>query len=238
MSEFKWGNFWYNQKRSFDAVMTISTRIFAMRAEKLFSLKPSDLIFDYGSGPGFLSDYLEPKKISVTGADINKFYLEQSRQNHPHSLFIHISTDIESNKKILESELKQKTFDFIILLSIVQYFENTKEVETVLRTLLPYLKKSGKLIIADVIDQKSSAIRDAIALFFQCAREGKILDFFRFITYLVFSNYSRISREARLLKLSEEAIHKMARENLLNYRQVKGLTIHPSRTNYILTREE
>ena len=237
MSSSGWISFWTDQKQSFDATMKINTAFFALQLEKLFQLKPTDEILDYGCGPGFLADFVIPKKIAITGADINKSFIERSRKNHAASLFIHITTDLEVNKKIFDEQLRGKKFDYIILLSITQYFKNIAEVENVVKMLLSYAKENGKIIIADVIDQNTSSFRDAISLLIQCVKIGKAMVFFRFMFYLLFSNYSKLSREVNLLKLPEQSMGQIADNSSLNCKKVSGLTIHSSRTNYVLTKK-
>jgi len=230
-----WTNFWAGQKQSFNTIMKINTTFFALRMEKLFHLKPTDEILDYGCGPGFLADHLAAKKISITGADINKYFIEYSRANHPESLFIQVTPDTEINKKLLDEQLKGKKFDYIILLSIAQYFKNAEELENVIRLLFSYKKKKGKIIIADVIDENTSSLADALSLLRHCVKKGMILAFIRFMVYLLFSNYSRISRKTKLLRISEQSISRIAANNLLDFEKINGLTIHSSRTSYVLT---
>ena len=237
MSTSGWAHFWENEKHSFNTVMKIATTYFASELEKKFHLNSTSDILDYGCGPGFLIDYLATKEISITGADINQFYIEQCKKNHPRSLFIHITTDLELNKKILKDQLKQEKFDFIILLSISQYFESAEKLDAVIKMLLYYTKKNGKIIIADVIDDHTSSIRDAGSLFLHCLKKNELIAFFRFISYLFFSNYRKISMNAHLLKMSQQSIHQIASDNFLNYENIKGLTIHSSRTSYILSKK-
>jgi len=135
MNSFGWDNFWEDQKQSFNTIMKIGTTFFAIQLEKQFHLKPTDEILDYGCGPAFLADYLIPKKVSVTGADINKSFITESQNHHPSCLFINITADANTNKKILHDHLGTRQFDFIILLSIIQYFKNSNELEDVIRLL-------------------------------------------------------------------------------------------------------
>lgn len=231
-----WAHFWENEKHSFNTVMKIATTYFASEIEKKFQLNSTSKILDYGCGPGFLIDYLATKEISITGADINQFYIEECKKNHPQSLFIHIATDPELTKLTLDDRLKKK-FDFIILLSISQYFESTEKLDTVIKMLLSYINENGKIIIADVIDDHTSSISDAGSLFFHCMKKNELMAFFRFISYLFFSNYRKISVNSHLLKISEQSIHQIASDNFLDYENINGLTIHSSRTSYILSKK-
>ena len=237
MSTSGWAHFWENERQSFNTVMKIATTYFASEIENKFQLNSTSKILDYGCGPGFLIDYLATKEISITGADINQFYIEECKKNHPGSLFLHITTDLELNKKILKDQLNLEKFDFIILLSISQYLKSVVELEEIIKMLLFYLKDEGKIIIADVIDHHISSISDAGSLFFHCMKKNELMAFFRFISYLFFSNYRKISMNAHLLKISEQSIHQIASDNFLNHENIKGLTIHSSRTSYILSKK-
>ena len=236
MSSSGWGNFWKDQRQSFYAVMQIATGYFAVQLEKRFQVKPSHDILDYGCGPGFVADSLAAKKITTTGVDINEYFIQQCRINHPASAFIHITTDTAENERILHAQLKEQKFDFIILLSVAQYLKSTSELEAILKMLRSYLKEQGKIIIADVIDQNTSSAKDALSLLTHCVKKGRIGAFIGFISYLLFSNYRKISKETKMLELSGQSICEIAANNHLNYEKVNGLTIHPTRNNYVLSK--
>ena len=235
MSSIGWGHFWKDPKHSFDKVMKISTTFYASEMNRHFQLKTTDKVLDYGCGPGFLVDYLMDLHISVTGTDINKYYVEQNKINHPDSLFIHLTSDHNLNKKLLNRQLILNEFDFVVLLSVTQYFEDETELDTVVNMLHPFLKKEGKLILADVVDPNTSAVRDALSLLIHCTKNKQPLVFCKFILYLIFSDYRKLSKSVKLLKLSEQSIKQIANRNMLDYAKINGLTLHPSRCNYVLT---
>jgi 2-polyprenyl-3-methyl-5-hydroxy-6-metoxy-1,4-benzoquinol methylase len=231
----EWENFWKNQKQSFHSVMKIATTAFAARLEKEIPITSSVKLLDYGCGPGFLADYYAIKNISFTGLDINASFIEECKKNHSTSRFLLITTNAEENNKIFNEQLHHKQFDVITILSIVQYFSDEKELEDLIGILVPYLTDSGVMVLADIIDEHTSSIKDATSLLLHCIKKGKIVAFTKFIFYLLFSNYSDISKRNKLLLFSEQSINRIARSHSLSYRQVKNLTIHPSRTNYILS---
>src|SRR5688572_30493244 len=137
MEESGWESFWERQKHSFHEVMKIGTGFFALQLERLLGIRAGDEVLDYGCGPGFLVDYLEPKHIKITGADINNLFLKESRKNHPSSLFILITTNTSTNQDVFAGRLRREQFDYIVLLSIVQYFTSIDYLENVLRVLMP-----------------------------------------------------------------------------------------------------
>ncbi|THU35959.1 methyltransferase domain-containing protein [Niastella caeni] len=235
MSSTGWDNFWKDQRQSFYAVMRMATAYCVTQLEKVYHLKPTDEILDYGCGPGFVADCLANQKIQITGADINEFFIEECRKNHPASLFLLITTDITANKKILDEQLKEQKFDYILLLSVAQYFNSANDLEQLIGLLSTYMKESGRLIIADVLDENTSSIKDAITLFLHCIKKGRVGAFVGFMSYLMFSNYRTISKQNKLLQVPEQAIRDMAMRNALQCEKVKGLTLQKSRSNYILS---
>ena len=78
-----WGKFWETQKTAFYEVMKIATQGFARNLVATCQINASHHILDYGCGPGFLIDDLQYTSPQIAGADINPFFIEQARQNHP-----------------------------------------------------------------------------------------------------------------------------------------------------------
>jgi 2-polyprenyl-3-methyl-5-hydroxy-6-metoxy-1,4-benzoquinol methylase len=235
-SENSWASFWKNQAHSFDDVMKVSTSYFARRFIEKFKISPTDELFDYGCGPGFLADSLATFNIKITGADINLSFVDQCKKNHPGANTFLITVDPNANQAILNDNLKGKKFDFIVLLSISQYLENVGALESIIALLKTHLNERGKIIIADVVDHKTSSLRDLIAIKFECIRSGKTIAFVRFFFYLLFSNYRRLSLSIHLLHISEENMNRIARNTLLRCEKVNRLTVHPTRANYVFTR--
>jgi 2-polyprenyl-3-methyl-5-hydroxy-6-metoxy-1,4-benzoquinol methylase len=235
MSSTSWDKFWKDQRQSFWDAMQIATGYFAMQFQNRFQIKRTDTVFDYGCGPGFVADALAKDNRSITGADINEFYIEQCRKNHPAASFIHITTKVADNEQILSKELNGRRFDYIIVLSVAQYLKSTAELEAVVKMLRIYLKPEGKLVLADLIDGNTSSVKDALSLLFHYIKIGRVFTFIRFMWYLLFSNYRKVSGKMPLLLVPEQAIRDIAVNNNLTYEKINGLTIQKTRCNYVLS---
>jgi 2-polyprenyl-3-methyl-5-hydroxy-6-metoxy-1,4-benzoquinol methylase len=231
-----WTQFWKGERTSFNEVMKLATTYFATQLVKRYSLTSKNTVFDYGCGPGFLADHLSNLNISVSGADINPFFIEECRRNHPGSMFIQTSPNAEDAKYQLEKELGAKKFDVVAMLSISQYFSSLNEFEQVVKMLIPYSGKTGKLVVADVLDTKTVSYRDALGLLAQCIRHGKVISFIRFMIFVTSSSYAKVFKDSKLLQIPEDFIRTMCDRNGILYEKVAGLTIHPSRTNYIFSK--
>jgi 2-polyprenyl-3-methyl-5-hydroxy-6-metoxy-1,4-benzoquinol methylase len=234
MGSTGWDNFWKGQRKSFYAVMKMATSYFVLKIEKLYHVKPTDDIFDYGCGPGFVADSLAPKKIRVAGADINEFFINECRKNHPDSLFMVISTDTTINKKILEEQLKGRRFDYILFLSVTQYLKSVSELEDIIKLLSVYMKEKGMIIVSDVLDENTNNKKDVLTLLIHCIKKGRIGAFIGFICYLMFSDYRTVSKQVKLLRVPEQAMRDLASRNNLSCEKVHGLTLQKTRSNYIL----
>jgi 2-polyprenyl-3-methyl-5-hydroxy-6-metoxy-1,4-benzoquinol methylase len=231
-----WDNFWKDQKRSFYAVMKISTGYFTRQLIQKEFVKPGDEVLDFGCGPGFVADDLANSGVHFTGLDINEFFIEECRKNHLAFNFVHITTDTEDNKLILKRELGRAEFNLIILLSVVQYLKSTTDLNRIMQLLLIYLEKGGQILIADVIDENTSSVKDAWALFKYCLRKNKLGAFTGFIAYLLFSDYRKLSKSMQLLQISPQAMQEIATNSGLKCQEVPGLTVHPTRKNYMFYR--
>jgi 2-polyprenyl-3-methyl-5-hydroxy-6-metoxy-1,4-benzoquinol methylase len=235
MGSTGWDNFWKGQRKSFYAVMKLATSYFVLKIEKLYHLKPTDDILDYGCGPGFVADSLAPKNIRITGADINEFFISECRKNHPDSLFALITTDTTINKKILAEQLQGKQFDYLLFLSVTQYLKSISELEDIIKLLSVYMKEKGMIIVSDVLDENTSNKKDVLTLFLHCLKKGRIGAFVGFMFYLLFSNYRTVSKQAKLLRVPEQAMRDLAARNNLSCEKVYGLTLQKTRANYILS---
>ena len=215
--------------------MQINTSYFADQLKRSYHLNHDTNLLDYGCGPGLLIDSLGSGNLNCTGVDINAYFIDECKRNHPSAVFFQISTDVATTQSLFQQAIAFRKFDLVIMLSILQYFKSAGEIENLLSFLKNYLTPSGKIILADVVDDTNAPLRDTWSLFKQSLTRGKTVAFVRFILYLIFSPYRKISDQQKLLVLSNDTITTIASKVGLNIKIVHGMTIHPSRANYVLT---
>lgn len=224
-----WSRFWKESGSQFDEVMEVSTWAAARRLDHHYRFNASNSILDFGCGPGYLVKYLLPTLVQITGADISMEVVEQNRIRYPGTQFIFID-DISS----LHNALGKRRFDYIILLSVVQYFGEIARVQEVVGELHKVLKPTGRLIIADVVNSKTSRLSDAAAAFFECLNRGRGLAFLRFIVRLLTSQYSTTVHSQPLLVIDDAGIESVASSNGMRWKKLPQMSVHPSRTSYEL----
>jgi 2-polyprenyl-3-methyl-5-hydroxy-6-metoxy-1,4-benzoquinol methylase len=230
-----WAGFWSDQHDAFNSIMKINTEFFAHQLQKKFLATPGMQILDYGCGPGLMADVFARNSV-FTGVDINDSFIRQCQVKHPESKFLRISEDLSASKIILDKHIRPNQFDIVVVLSIIQYFPAFTQVEALLALLREYTKANGKVILADVIDDDSKSWMDAGSLFVHAIRKNKLPSFIKFIQYLLTSDYRELSRTRKLLTVSQRDINQAATKFGFNLEVMKGMTIHPSRRNYILTK--
>lgn len=230
MQNSSWSSFWKKPNDAFNRVMKVATDFFYNELTRRYPLTAGDTVLDYGCGPGFLVANFVRTGVGVTGADINEHFLQQNRVTFPTVDFIQLSEKPAVTFK--------RQFDQVILLSIVQYFSSLDDIEYAVRYLKSYLKPGGKLIIADVMDEQTSSASDALGIFIQCVRQGRVFAFARFILYLMLSDYRQTSKNSQLLLVSSHFVKQMADRCSMNVEMAKDMTPHPTRKNYILSRKE
>lgn len=231
-----WAKFWINEKDGFSSVMKISTTLFFKKLDSHFKIRSSHKIMDFGCGPGFLVDHLVSRNAYVCGVDINPSYLEECRRKHLDMKLIEISPIVENVKTTLDQECGEQKFDFIIVLSIVQYLRDLDALETLVKSLTSFLANNGKIVIADVIDVTTSAFKDTLTLAWHTLLSGEIIHFIKFIKYLFLSDYRKTIGTNKLMIFSEDEVRKIANKYLLECTKIKYLTMHPTRLNYVLSK--
>jgi 2-polyprenyl-3-methyl-5-hydroxy-6-metoxy-1,4-benzoquinol methylase len=231
MAVTNWSSFWQSDHGNFDAIMAINTGYFADKFIEQFDLSNRSRILDFGCGPGLLLQRLSLRTQLISGVDINPYYIEICRKNFPK-----LSVHPLSEDKPLSTVLGTSEFDFILLVSVSQYFEDEKHLKNIVQQLATHLAKDGKLIIADVIDPATSGTRDLVALVHQASKVGKLFSLIRFLMFLTFSSYRKVLVKKKLLKIDRGLAATLGIENSLHMSELPGLTIHPTRRNYLFSK--
>lgn len=224
-----WKDFWKSESRSFHKIMKMSTAFFAERLKENFIIQNATLL-DYGCGPGFLVEHFE-KGNEIVGVDINENFIHECKSKFPRQVFHSIQADEAFPPFLIDNRQK---FDFIILLSVSQYYPNKEVFGSLLKQLSGLLNNEGKIIVADVLTNRTSALKDLLAVSKRSLVSGNFINLVIFVLYLLFSSYRKVSKEKPLLLFSDVDFENWALTSRLNYEKTNRLTLHPTRTTYIL----
>jgi ubiquinone/menaquinone biosynthesis C-methylase UbiE len=114
----------------------------ASRLTRSLTRQPKHLhILDLGCGNGWLSSLISKSGHFVTGTDVNRLELRQASRvfsSNPRLSFVEAEADF--------LPFKAKTFDLILLASVIQYFS---DLPALLRLLSGHLEPRGEIHILD-----------------------------------------------------------------------------------------
>ena len=232
-----WQNFWATDPKLFGIVMKKSTDYFAEHLIATKLVGTEDKVLDFGCGPGYLAERLVHKVSSYLGVDISPAYIATCTAKFKEEKNIRFFLLQETDKSfgLLEAGLPEKSFDLIIILSVVQYFADRNSVLELLKSCKSLLNKNGKIILADTIDSNDSLIKDVISVLLNSIRKKYFIAFLRFMYQARFSSYNQLRKNNHLLCLTEQEISEICASLGLRYHILTGCTLHAGRVTYCIT---
>ncbi len=232
-----WGNYWKENPKLFVKVMEMSTQYVAKKLIQHKLITSSTTLLDFGCGPGYLANELKGKLTSYYGVDISINYIETARTKCADA------TNFQFKEVLLESGVdglltaveKGKQFNTIIILSVIQYFKNKEEVAQLLHNCKLLLAPSGKIILADVIEDDKGLWKDAFSVLIDSIQHFYLLSFVRFMFRVKLSKYNTLRKEHQLLHLSKNEVVAMGEKLKLNVEILPTITLQSSRISYCLS---
>ena len=162
------------------------------------------VVLDYGCGEALNADFVAAEAerlILVEPAPGVRARLAARWTNEP-------TIEVCGPERI--ARLDDHSVDLIIMHSVAQYLTG-EELDTVLATFRRLLKPDGMLVLGDVIDPKTSAASDALALLRFGARDGFFFAALVGLGRTVLSSYWRLRSSLGLTRYDEKAmIEKLA----------------------------
>ncbi len=170
---------------------------------------PSDRVLDYGCGEAAYAERLVRTAESLTLCEAAPNLRERLKKRVAHERFITVLSPEDV------AALPDGSFEVIIMHSVSQYL-SPAEFDRLLALFRRLLQPSGKLVIGDVVQPDTQAWKDALALLDFGWREGFFLAALGGLFRTVFSDYSKLRKDAGLTRYSE---HDMAAKlNAAGYR--------------------
>jgi SAM-dependent methyltransferase len=169
----------------------------------------TDRVLDYGCGEAAYAERLVQKAKSLTLCEAAPKLRERLKAR----------VEPERTISVLSPEdvaaLPDGSFDVVIMHSVSQYL-SPAQLEGLLAQFHKLLQPNGTLVIGDVVQPGTPAWKDALALLRFGWRNGFFLAALRGLFRTVFSDYSKLRKDAGLTRYSE---HDMtAKLNAAGYR--------------------
>jgi len=226
-----WIEYW-NQDNFWSSLnlWELNAQVFLRRAEKFVKFKEHDMVLDIGSGPGVLAHKLARKVKSVLAVDAAPNFVDIAR--------MHCKNDPNVDVGLLGNDYTDLTvffssqkFSLLLCVSVVQYYNNIKEVEELIRSAQKVVLPGGRMLIADLNLKRSKMgfVWDAFSSVLQSLREGYTLELFRMAwnRWFTLSHYHKVYSSSRLLELNYVEI-----ESLIERMELKAEIIRDSLSIY------
>jgi 2-polyprenyl-3-methyl-5-hydroxy-6-metoxy-1,4-benzoquinol methylase len=229
-----WACFWQKDAGGFEQMMRVTSNYFFKKLRKKIPTKEQEHILDIGCGPGLIAEHFAkgPSTVFYLGMDISETYLKQCKQKFDNrSVFDFQAIDAENYLDFVA--LAGKSFSTVLVMSVIQYYRNIGEVETLITNLKKHIKKGGTLIIADIIVEKGK-LRDIARLAWKSVLNGFFITFARFILYARFSAYYKSRQDLGLLTVSVTDLQNIIQKLGLKAEIVDNLTANPERKSLLI----
>ena len=227
-----WLDFW-QKENEFDESMSANYAYFLARVEQFIPLSLAQTVLDIGSGPGNLEDAWHDRVAEIHGLDISERYNAIARAkhaNHPNVHFYALPADDYLNF----SPVAGRRFDSIIVMSVVQYYRNTAEVEDLLVAIKRVAAPGARALICDLIVEES-VLKDVVSIMGRSLRQGQLLAMLKLLFRLRFSSYYDVRKTNGFLVIPEPTWLAMCQRLGLNARFVpEPLTMQQDRRNLLI----
>ncbi len=232
-----WGNYWKENPKLFVKVMEMSTQFVATKLIQHKLITPTTTLLDFGCGPGYLAYELKGKLTAYYGVDISSKYIETARKkcaDASNFQFKEVPLELGVDGLLTAFEAGRQ-FNTIIILSVIQYFKNKEEVAQLLHNCKLLLMQSGKIILADVIEDDKGLWKDAFSVLIDSIKHFYLLSFVRFMFRIKLSTYNTLRKEHQLLHLSKDEVVAIGEKLKLNVKILPTITLQSSRISYCLS---
>jgi amino acid adenylation domain-containing protein/thioester reductase-like protein len=117
--------------------------------ERILSLRPQRVL-EIGCGMGLLLFRIAPHCSYYSGIDLSVKAIDNLKQqlNNNRQDFSHVNVAVKAAHKL--EEFEPKSFDTIVINSVIQYFPNVDYLVRVLEKVVKLVKPGGKIFIGDV----------------------------------------------------------------------------------------
>ena len=232
-----WGNYWKENPKLFVKVMEKSTQYVAKKLIHHKLINTSTNLLDFGCGPGYLANELKGKLTAYYGVDISTNYIETAKKKCADaSNFLFKEVPLESGLDGLITAVETgHQFNTIIILSVIQYFKNKEEVAQLLHNCKLLLAPSGKIILADIIEDDNGLWKDAFSVLIDSIQHFYLLSFVRFMFRVKLSTYNTLRKKHQLLHLSKNEVVAMGEKLQLSVEILPTITLQSSRISYCLS---
>lgn len=223
-----WKDYWNKENPEFDEIMCVTTKVFYENLCKRFPLKNSDVLLDYGCGPGVLIQLLKEDCKKIIGVDSSPVYIEKCKdlfEKEPNVSILKID-DFSELKELVKAE----NVNIVVVLSVIQYFSSSMQLTEFLDIFRITSKEAGKeirVLVADIIPVRHIMVLDFFEILYDALRRKYLTKYFKFI--VKYLKEIIINKRAKKLQVDYLFFERYADNHGIAIYKINGLTNHKNR---------
>ena len=195
-----------------------SSKKFYNKSKKYINFNDK-IILELGCGDGSLIDNLKNDAKKIYATDISNDTIRLLRYKHKKNKKIVVKKIYKNFKNL--NQLKTK-FDIIICNSVVQYFDNSKEIIDLIKNVKKISKKNSYFLISDIHTSKKKNIFNYI---FYLIIDGFFVEILKVFLSNFYNNnyrqYRMIEKNQNLLKIDYKKFEKILLKEKYNFTLIK-----------------
>jgi ubiquinone/menaquinone biosynthesis C-methylase UbiE len=209
-----WIDFWKSEETTSEAMSRLNMEIFLQSTEPIMHYNYEDVVLDIGCGLGYFPALMKGKVREIHCLDISDKYLDICRKRFDQYENVHFYKLAAENYTDL-SVVKTKRFSKIICLSVIQYYRDISEVETLIEGIREIAFPGARLLIAD-IPKDTNPYLDILSIIKTGLKAKCGLEAFRHLIKLRVSDYCHVRSQAGFLIFSERILNHLSRKHELD----------------------
>ena len=227
-----WREFWQIQDVFPESFWKSNMDIFVREAQAVLNFVPEDTVLDIGCGSGRLAGAIADRVAEVHGVDCAEEVIRHNRERYNHKKNVRFDLLPDSYTDL--SQLPDQAYSCIVCLSVIQYYQDKQDVDTLIQQVRRVAKPNARFIIADILPDPSP-VRDTLGLLRTAVRERFVCDALRFLWRARRSEYGHLRNTLGLLNFTDNELRQMIERLDLDAQILRlQLTIMPNRRHLLI----
>ncbi|MFN8236838.1 MAG: class I SAM-dependent methyltransferase [Chitinophagales bacterium] len=223
-----WGAYWNKENPEFDEIMYVTTKRFYENCRERYPLKNSDVLLDYGCGPGVLIQLMKNDCKKIIGVDTSSVYVEKCKDLFSHEINVSIQQIADFND--LRALLSSEKVNQVMVLSVIQYFSSLSQLTgflDVFRATAQKERRTIRMLIADIIPTRHLLLMDFFEILYDAVNRRYLLKYLQFITKYL--KETVVSSRKSKLQVDYTFFEQYAHQYHVGIDRINGLTNHKNR---------
>jgi ubiquinone/menaquinone biosynthesis C-methylase UbiE len=208
-----WVHYWKNQNIFREKSFKKSMEYFIDNSKRILNYNQNDVVLDIGSGPCYLAYCLKDKVSEIHCAEISEQLLDRGKSllKNTTNVYFHYLDDNYTNFIFF----KKEKFSIIICKGVIAYYDNLKEVETLIENVRRIAKPGARFLITD-IPFVGSFISDITGIIKGGIKAKLFVESIKFFYRAIFSEYYKVRSSKGILTVTPEQLTKIILEHNLH----------------------